>query len=111
MPMVMPVCASYGEPLPQLPLRIGLIGVAVPFAPPLDGLPLGVLSLWPAISTICPGHACPGIVTVASSSWNGNVWLPVLEQQALKWSLAVRNLPIGPMCASSVLVDSLFHHA
>src|SRR4051794_26062372 len=110
MPMVIPVSASYGEPLPQLPPLIPLIGVAVPVCAPLATLvDVGVESLWPAIRTTWPGHDWPGIVTVALSSWYGYVWLPLELQHALKWSLAVRNLPIGPMCESSVFVDSLFH--
>src|SRR5690242_16463565 len=108
----MPELASYGEPFPQFAERMAFIGVALPLAAPLaTPVVFGVLSLCPEMSTTCPGHVKPGIVTVASSSWNGYVWLPLPLQHGSKWSLAVRNFPIGPMCASSVFVDSLFHHA
>jgi hypothetical protein len=107
----MPELASYGEPFPQLAERMAFIGVGLPLAAPLaTPVVLGVLSLWPEMSTTWPGQVRPGMVTVASLSWNGYVWLPDPLQHGAKWSFAVRNFPIGPMCASSVFVDSLFHH-
>ena len=110
-PMVMPELASYGEPLPQLPPRMPLIGVGLPPAAPLATVgDVGVLSLWPEISTVWPGQVKPGTVTVASLSWNGYVWLPAPLQHGSKWSFAVTNLPIGPMWESSALVISPFHH-
>src|SRR5262245_1020046 len=97
-PIAMPESASYGEPFPQFPPRMALIGVGLPLAAPLATLTdVGVLSLCPEISTTCPAQPWPGTVTVASSSCHGKVWLPVPLQHGSKWSFAVTNRPIGPM--------------
>ena len=57
MPMASPDPASYVEPLPQLPPRIAVIGVALPLCDPAATLvDVGVLSLCPAISATWPAH-------------------------------------------------------
>src|SRR4051794_40559307 len=101
--MASPDPASYIDPLPQLPPRIALVGVGLPLcAPPATAVDVGVLSLCPAISATCPAQVWPGIVTLTSSS--------CVTRVGKKWSLAVMNLPTGPMWAASEFVSSAANH-
>src|SRR5215831_18904401 len=103
MPIASPEPASYVEPLPQLPPRIALIGVALPLAAPLATLTdVGVLSLCPAMSATWPAHDWPGIVTLSSLSCQIRV--------GKRWSFAVRKRPIGPMWLASEFVNSWPNH-
>ena len=103
MPIASPDPASYIDPLPQLPPRMALIGVALPLAAPFATLvDVGVLSLWPAIRATWPAQDPPGIVTVSSSSCHTRV--------GYRWSLAVMNRPSGPMWSLAGLVSSSPNH-